>query len=142
MIPSTTARFRYGRSVPISHSNSEQRPTCKMTPEQLLGLQRTARAKTATLTPEISIVDPDAAPTVIMAEGTQESVPIVIDDQMMFDQTDEVDDVIQALAAEPTPDHREADITAKDRPGPLGAVIGFALFAVVTAAEILVVVLS
>jgi hypothetical protein len=139
MTPSTTARFRYGRTVPISHSNSEQRPTCKMTPEQLLGLQQTARAKTATLTPEISIVDPDAAPTVIVAEGTQESVPIVIDDQMMFDQ---VDDVIEALATEPTPDHREVNITAKDRPGPLGAVVGFALFAAVTAAEILVAVLS
>jgi hypothetical protein len=138
MTPSTTARFRYGRTVPISHSNSEQRPTCKMTPEQLLGLQRTARAKTATLTPEISIVDPDAAPTVIVAEGTQESVPIVIDDQMMFDQ---VDDVIESLA-EPNPDHREVDITTKVRPGPLGAVVGFALFAAVTAAEILVAVLS
>lgn len=139
MIPSTTARFRYGLTVPISHSNSEQRPTCKMTPEQLLGLQRTARAKTATLTPEISIVDPDAAPTVIVAAGTQESVPIVIDDQMMFDQ---VDEVIEALVAEPTPEQREAGITTKDRPGPLGAVIGFALFAAVTAAEILLVVLS
>lgn len=123
-------------NVPISHSNSEQRPTCKMTPEQLLGLQRTARAKTATLTPEISIVDPNAAPTVIVAEGTQESVPIVIDDQMIYDQ---VDEVIEALA---TPDHREVDITATDRPGPLGAVVGFALFAAVTAVEILVVVLS
>jgi len=130
MIPSTTARFRYGRTVPISQSNSEQRPTCKMTPEQLLGLQRTARAKTATLTPEISIVDPNAAPTVIVAEGTQESVPIVIDDQMIYDQ---VDEVIEALATEPT---------AEDRPGPLGAVVGFALFAAVTAAEILVAVLS
>jgi hypothetical protein len=139
MIPSTTARFRYGLTVPISHSNSEQRPTCKMTPEQLLGLQRTARAKTATLTPEISIVDADAAPTVIVAAGTQESVPIVIDDQMMFDQ---VDEVIEALVAEPTPEQREAGITTKDRPGPLGAVIGFALFAAVTAAEILLVVLS
>jgi hypothetical protein len=130
MIPSTTARLRYGRNVPISHSNSEQRPTCKMTPEQLLGLQQTARAKTATLSPEISIVDPDA-PTVMIAEGTQESVPIVIDDQMMF----EVDDVLEALAAEPT-----AEPT--DRPGPFGAVVGFALFAAVTAAEILVAVLS
>ena len=97
-----------------------------MTPEQLLGLQRHARAKTATLTPEISIVDPDAAPTVIVAAGTQESVAIVI----------------QALATEPTPDHREVEITATDRPGPLGAVVGFALFAAVTVAEILVVVLS
>jgi hypothetical protein len=94
-----------------------------MTPEQLLGLQQTARAKTATLTPEISIVDPDAAPTVIVAEGTQESIPIAIDDG--------VDEVIQALAAE-----------SLDRPGPLGAVVGFALFAAVTAAEILVAVLS
>jgi hypothetical protein len=137
MIPSTTARIRYRRTVSISHSNSEQRPTCKMTPEQLLGLQHTARAKTATLTPEISIIDPDAAPTVIVAEGTQESVPIVIDDQMIYDQ---VDEVIQELVS--TPDHREVDFTAKDRPGPLGAVVGFALFAAVTAAEILVVILS
>jgi hypothetical protein len=74
-----------------------------------------------------------------VAAGTQESVPIVIDDQMMFDQ---VDEVIEALVAEPTPEQREAGSTTKDRPGPLGAVIGFALFAAVTAAEILLVVLS
>src|SRR5664279_5941419 len=133
MIPSKISRTVYGRSVSTSHSNSEQRPTCKMTPEQLLGLQRTARAKTATLTPEISIIDLGAAPTVIVAEGTQESVPIVIDDVASA--------WISSSTTETTPDH-EVDFTAKHRPGPLGAVVGFALFAAVTAAEILVVVLS
>ena|SRR5664279_299433 len=129
MIPSKISRTVYGRSVSTSHSNSEQRPTCKMTPEQLLGLQRTARAKTATLTPEISIIDPSAVPTVIVAEGTQESVPIIIEDEIC-----EID--------EPNPELREVSLATKNRPGPLGAVVGFVLFAAVTAAEILVVVLS
>jgi hypothetical protein len=108
MIPSKISRTVYGRSVSTSHSNSEQRPTCKMTPEQLLGLQHTARAKTATLTPEISIID-----------------PIIIEDEIH-----EID--------VPNPELR----STKNGPGPVGAVVGFALFAAVTAAEILVVVLS
>jgi hypothetical protein len=126
MIPSQIRWSVYGRGVSTSHSNSEQRPTCKMTPEQLLGLQQTARAKTATLSPEISIIDPDAAPNVIVAEGTQESIPILVDDLL--------DEVISALP--------ETRLPVEQRPSPLGAVIGFALFAAVTAAEILVVVLS
>jgi hypothetical protein len=111
MIPSKISRTVYGRSV-STHSNSEQRPTCKMTPEQLLGL--------------ISIIDPSA----IVAEGTQESVPIIITE-------DEIYEIV-----EPNPELREVSLATKSRPGPLGAVVGFALFAAVTAAEILVVALS
>ena len=48
-----------------------------MTPEQLLGLKQHARAKTVTLTPEITIETGDAVPTVI-ANGTGESVPITM----------------------------------------------------------------
>ncbi|MEO8846201.1 MAG: hypothetical protein ABI591_22160 [Kofleriaceae bacterium] len=132
-----------------THSNSEQRPTCKMTPEQLLGLQRTARAKTATLTPEISIIDPNAAPTVIVAEGTQESVPIEIDDDRIDEPSDqpsgepnELDHVLETLAVEPAVEPAIDPPGRPHRPSPLGAVIGFALFAAVTAAEILVVVWS
>ncbi len=89
-----------------------------MTPEQLLGLQ--SRAKTSTLSPEISIIDPDAVPNVVIAEGTQDSIPICLDD------------LIAELPVYPM----------IRRPGPWGAVIGFALFAVVTAAEIVLCVLS
>jgi hypothetical protein len=98
-------------------TQNEERATCKMTPEQLLGLRSYARAKT--LSPEITIIDP-AAPTVIIAEGTQESVPIVYEDIALPPML-----VEEALVRPPTP-------------GPLGAVIGFSLFAAVTTAELLI----
>ncbi len=100
-----------------------------MTPEQLLGLQQHARAKTATLTPEITIIDPDAAPTVIVAEGTQESVPIIID---------LATDV--AIATHPEP--RTETISPSNEPGPTGAIVGFVLFGLVALAEPLLVLLS
>jgi hypothetical protein len=119
MISSTISPRCYGSSVIITQK--AERATCKMTPEQLLGLQRYARAKTATLTPEISIVDP-AAPTVIVAAGTQESIPIVYEDI-------------------PLPPMLVEELPVSVRtctPGPLGAIIGFSLFAAVTTAELLI----
>src|SRR5271169_217407 len=108
MISSTISSRCYGASVTITQK--EERATCKMTPEQLLGLQRHARAKTATLTPEISIVDPAA---VIVAAGTQESIPLP---PMLVE---------------------EMPLSVRERtPGPLGAIIGFSLFAAVTTAEL------
>lgn len=85
-----------------------------MTPDQLLGLQRHARAKTVTLTPEITIEDPDAIPAVI-ASGTQQSVPI------------EITDVSFPVAPQR---------------GGLGALIGFVLVGAWTTVEILVIALS
>ena len=109
-----------------------------MTPDQLLGLQRHARAKT--MSPEITIETGDAVPTVI-ASGTQESVPITVD--MMIVEpargsnpaiasvqaaVQAIDDVLAELAV-------QAPIeTAK--PSPLGAIVGFALFGAWTAVEI------
>jgi len=58
---------------------AEHRLTTKMTSDQLLGLHREARARTATLSPEIEIVDPDLL-AVVAAIGTQESIPIYIED--------------------------------------------------------------
>jgi hypothetical protein len=98
-----------------------------MTPDQLLGLQRHARAKTVTLTPEITIEDPDAVPTVI-ASGTQESVPIEITESCYLAP-------VLAAAAEPT-------TFVYPRPSQLGAIIGFLILGAWTATEILVITLS
>jgi len=92
-----------------------------MTPDQLLGLQRHARAKTVTLTPEITIEDPDAVPTVI-ASGTQESVPIEITESFFVP------------VAAPTPAR-----LVEPRPGPTGAIIGFLIFGAWTATQILMI---
>lgn len=86
-----------------------------MTPDQLLGLQ--SRAKTATLSPEITIEDPDAVPTVI-ASGTSESIPIEI----------------TAPVAMP--------YLAAPRSTYIGAVVGFLIFSAWTVFETIVIVLS
>src|SRR3954462_7388708 len=86
-----------------------------MTPDQLLGLQRHARAKTVTLTPEITIEDPEAVPTVI-ASGTQESVPIEITESFY------VPPPMVAAPQEPTP-------FIRPQPSHLGAIIGFLILA-------------
>lgn len=91
-----------------------------MTPDQLLGLQRHARAKTVTLTPEITIEDPEAVPTVI-ASDTQGSVPIEITGSCYL--------------PDPT-------AFVYPRPSQLGAVIGFLILGAWTATEILVIALS
>ncbi|MEO8549722.1 MAG: hypothetical protein ABI678_07105 [Kofleriaceae bacterium] len=109
--------------MPTHHT--EERPTCKMTPDQLLGLQRHARAKTVTLTPEITIEDPDAVPTVI-ASGTQESVPVEITESCY---------IAPIAAAEPT-------TFVYPRPSQLGAIVGFAIFTAWTVTEVLVIALS
>jgi hypothetical protein len=70
MIPSRISLRCYGSFV--STTQHEERATCKMTPEQLLGLQSRARAKT--LSPEISIIDP---PNVI-AEVLVEEMPLSV----------------------------------------------------------------
>jgi len=120
----------------------EERPTCKMTPEQLLGLQRHARHKT--LSPEITIDHGDAVPSVI-AEGTGESVPIMI----------ELAEPARGSLAEIAPaeplDHVIAELEAKFTPVPVhpllrkrlfasrdeaGAFFGFALFGAWTLVEI------
>lgn len=116
--------------MPTIRSNSEERPTCKMTPEQLLGLQKHARAKTATLTPEIEIVDPANAVPKVIAEGTGESVPIVFDDG-----------VVEAHVPTEPLEH-EKPATKISAPGPGGAIVGFVLFGAVTVAEILLTFLS
>lgn len=121
--------------MPTIRSNSEERPTCKMTPEQLLGLQKHARAKTATLTPEIEIVDPANAVPKVIAEGTGESVPIVFDDGVV-----EAHVPTEPIVAIVT-DH-EKPATKFAAPGPGGAIVGFVLFGAVTVAEILLTILS
>jgi len=133
--------FGSSASVTVVH-HQEERPTCKMTPDQLLGLQRHARAKT--MSPEITIETGDAVPTVI-ASGTQESVPITVD--MMIVEpargskpapmavqapVQAIDDVLAELAARPS----VAEPTAPAKPSPFGAILGFALFGAWTAVEI------
>ncbi|MFT3696133.1 MAG: hypothetical protein QM831_23545 [Kofleriaceae bacterium] len=124
--------------MPTIRSNSEERPTCKMTPEQLLGLQKHARAKTVTLTPEIEIVDPaNAIPTVI-AEGTGQSVPIVFDD-LTAEKSIPTEPIV-AITNHPDPVGKSFSL--ERRPGSVGAIVGFVLFGAVTLAETLLAVLS
>jgi hypothetical protein len=104
-----------------------------MTPDQLLGLQRHARAKTVTLTPEITIENPDAIPT-----GTQESVPIEITESFFVPAAAITPPPIAAAVPDPTPDlPRNAAA-----PGPLGAIIGFLIFGAWTVTETVLIALS
>jgi hypothetical protein len=99
----------------------DERPTCKMTSDELLGLVRSARrAKTATidLAPEIEIVQALETPIAI-AEGTQESAPI---------------DMPPEELAAPIP---RLTIMV-ERPGPTGAIVAFALLAMTIALCVLI----
>lgn len=90
-----------------------------MTSEELLGLVRSARAKTATndIAPEIEIIQALETPIAI-AEGTQESAPI--------DLPPELDAPIPKLTS------------MVERPGPTGAIVAFALLALTVALCVLI----
>jgi hypothetical protein len=103
-----------------------------MTPDQLLGLQSHARAKT--LSPEITIEESNAVPTVI-ASGTQESVPIYVEAMVEVAPAEPLDEVVaelQAKFAPPAPRVR----TVVSRANDLGAFVGFALFGAWTLVEV------
>lgn len=114
-----------------------------MTPDQLLGLQRYARAKT--MSPEITIETSDAVPTEI-AEGTGESVPITVEPMISEPARGSAADL---APAEPL-DQVIAELEAKFAPQPArpvrkrlfasrneaGAFWGFALFGAWTLVEI------
>jgi hypothetical protein len=122
-----------------------------MTPDQLLGLQRHARARTASLSPDISIENNDAVPTVI-ASGTQESVPITVEVmpepvsapivkatieatiEATVEEQVAIDEVVAALQAKfeaPAP-----TVPATPVNQVVGAFVGFALFGAWTLVEI------
>jgi hypothetical protein len=112
-----------------------------MTPDQLLGLQRHARAKT--MSPEITIETGDAVPTVI-ASGTGESVPITVEQMLVepargsvaeIEPAEPLDEVIAELAAKFTPSApvRRRWFASRDQ---AGAFFGFALFGAWTLAEV------
>lgn len=117
-----------------------------MTPEQLLGLKQHARARTATLTPEITIETGDAIPTVI-ASGTGESVPITVEPMLAqpargsdaeIAPAEPLDQVIEELAAKftPAPVHpllRKQFFASRNE---AGAFFGFVLFGAWTLVEI------
>jgi hypothetical protein len=110
-----------------------------MTPDQLLGLQRHARARTQS--PEITIETGDAVPTVI-ASGTGESVPITVDAMLVepargsvaeIAPAEPLDEVIAELAAKLTPPARKRWFASRDQ---AGAFFGFALFGAWTLVEV------
>lgn len=111
-----------------------------MTPDQLLGLQRYARAKT--LSPEITIETSDAVPTVI-AEGTGESVPITVEPMISepargsaadLAPAEPLDQVIAELEAKFAPQPARKRLFASRKEA--GAFWGFALFGAWTLVEI------
>jgi hypothetical protein len=113
-----------------------------MTPDQLLGLQSHARAKT--LSPEITVETGDAVPTVI-ASGTGESVPITIE-PMLVDSArgsepaivpaPPIDEVIKELEAKFAPPPRPVAPKWFASANDLGAFVGFSLFGAWTLVEI------
>lgn len=103
-----------------------------MTPDQLIGLQSYARAKT--LSPEITIESNDGVPTVI-ASGTQESAPILVEEAIVEARAVEaLDEVIADLAAKFASPARTPK--AISRANELGAFVGFALFGAWTLVEV------
>ena len=113
-----------------------------MTPDQLLGLQSYARAKT--LSPEISIETADGVPAVI-ASGTQESVPITVDAMIVepargsepaIAPAQPIDEVIAELEAKFVPQARTARRRLFFTPDEAGAFFGFALFGAWTLVEV------
>jgi len=113
-----------------------------MTPDQLLGLQRHARAKT--LSPEITIETSDAVPTVI-ASGTGESVPITIEPMITepargsaadLAPAEPLDEVIEELEAKFAPPARPVRKRLFASRNEAGAFWGFALFGAWTLVEI------
>jgi hypothetical protein len=112
-----------------------------MTPDQLLGLQRHARAKTQRPEPPETA---DGVPTVI-ASGTQESVPITVDAMIVepargsepaiaFAQP--IDEVIAELEAKFVPPARPTRRRLFASRNEAGAFFGFALFGAWTLVEI------
>jgi hypothetical protein len=114
-----------------------------MTPDQLLGLQRHARARTQR--PEGTLETADGVPTVI-ASGTQESVPITVGAMIVetargsepaIAPAQPLDEVIAELEAKFAPPARPAArrrlFVSTDE---AGAIFGFALFGAWTLVEV------
>ena len=130
----------------------EERPTTKMTSDELLGLVRSARAKTSTndVAPDIAIVQALETPIAI-AEGTQESEPIDLPPELAQASTPLplARDVptTGSLPVLPEPDREplvaripEPTTLVEVRPGPTGAIVAFALLALTIAVCVLIVV--